>query len=111
MKGKFLNSLLAIVSTITFFGFAGSALAQDQPADNMAIVKEKIRTDKKLFNATNMQLTEAEAKDFWPVYDAYQAELGKLMEREVQLIESFDKRFNEVPIDIHFDFSGFWRST
>ena len=31
----------------------------------MDIVKEKIRTDKKLFIATNMQLTEAEAKAFW----------------------------------------------
>ena len=62
MKGKVVNSLLAIALTITFIGFVGSALAQDKPADNMEIVKEKIRTDKKLLIATNMQLTESEAK-------------------------------------------------
>ena len=89
MKGKAVNSLLVIALTITFFGFAGFALAQDKQADNMEIVKEKIRTDKKLFIATNMQLTESEAKEFWPVYDAYQAELGKLIEREIKLIEDF----------------------
>jgi hypothetical protein len=47
----------------------------------MEIVKEKIRTDKKLFVATNLQLTESEAKAFWPVYDAYQAEHVKLTEQ------------------------------
>ena len=41
MKGKVVNSLLAIALTITFIGFVGSALAQDKPADNMEIVKEK----------------------------------------------------------------------
>jgi len=89
MKGKVVNSLLVVALTITFLEFAGFALAQDKPADNMEIVKEKIRTDKKLFIATNMELTESEAKEFWPVYDAYQAELGKLIEREIKLIEDF----------------------
>ena len=37
------------------------AYAQDQPADNMQHVLEKIRADKKLLVATNMQLTESEA--------------------------------------------------
>jgi hypothetical protein len=89
MNGKIVNSLLAIALTITFVGFVGFASAQDKPADNMEIVKEKIRTDKKLLIATNMQLSESEAKTFWPVYEAYQAELGKLRDREVKLIEEF----------------------
>ena len=89
MKVKVVKSLLVIALTITVAGFVGSAVAQDKPADNMDIVKEKIRTDKKLFIATNMQLTESEAKAFWPVYDAYQAELGKIMDRQGKLIEKF----------------------
>ena len=38
--------------------------AQERGADNMALVREKIRADKKLFVAQNMQFTEAEAKGF-----------------------------------------------
>ncbi len=34
MKGKVVTSLLAVALTITFIGFAGSAPAQDKPADN-----------------------------------------------------------------------------
>jgi hypothetical protein len=100
MKRKFVTRLLVIVLTFTFFGFAGLALAQDKPADNMEIVKEKIRTDKKLFIATNMQLTESEAKEFWPVYDAYQAELVKLVEREIKLIEDFAANYQTMSDDV-----------
>ena len=100
MKGKAVNSLLVIALTITFFGFAGFALAQDTPADNMEIVKEKIRTDKKLFIATNLQLTESEAKAFWPIYEAYQAEFGKLVEREIKLIEDFAANYETMSDDV-----------
>ena len=63
--------------------------AQDKPASNMEILREKIRADKKLLVAANMELKEGEAKGFWPVYDAYQADLGKLNERIVKLIRRY----------------------
>ena len=50
------------------------ALAQDQSADNRAILLEKVRADKKLLVAANMNLTEQEAAAFWPVYESYQKE-------------------------------------
>ncbi len=100
MKGKRIYSQLAIALTIILVGFGGVAAAQNQPADNMEIVKEKVRSDKKLFIATNMQLTKAEAKTFWPIYDAYQAELGKLMEREGKLIEKFAANYETMSNDV-----------
>jgi hypothetical protein len=44
--------------------------AQDQSsADaNMQILRDKVKADKKLVVAANMELTDAEAKGFWPVY-------------------------------------------
>ena len=100
MKGKVVSSLLAIAMTITFIGIVGFAVAQDKPADNMEIVKEKIRSDKKLFIATNMQLTESEANAFWPVYESYQAEIGKLRDREIKLIEKFAASYETMSDDV-----------
>ena len=100
MKGKVTICLVAIVVAITFSVFIGSALAQDKPADNMELVKEKIRTDKKLFIAANMELTQSEADAFWPVYEAYQAELGKLRDREVKLIEKFAASYETMSDDV-----------
>jgi hypothetical protein len=100
MKGKVLTSLFAIVLAITFIGIADFALAQDKPADNMEIVKEKIKSDKKLLVATNMQLSESEASAFWPVYESYQAELGKLRDREIKLIEKFAASYETMSDDV-----------
>jgi hypothetical protein len=65
------------------------ALAQDKPADNMQILREKIKADKKLLVAANMELTESDAKNFWPIYEDYQKELQKINERLGKLLESY----------------------
>jgi hypothetical protein len=65
------------------------AVAQDKPADNMQVLREKVRADKKIFVAANMELTESEAKAFWPVYEKYQDELFLLRSRTVKLIKDY----------------------
>jgi len=69
--------------------FATPGMAQDKPADNMQILRDKIKADKKLVVATNMELTESEAKAFWPIYDAYQKDLQKINRRIVNLLDSY----------------------
>ena len=71
-----------------------AALAQEASADNMAIVREKVRADKKLLVAANMQLTESEAAAFWPVYESYQKDLAGLNERTRKAIESYATAYN-----------------
>jgi hypothetical protein len=74
--------------------------AQDKPADNMQLVLEKIRADKRLLVAENMELTETEAKGFWPVYSRYQDELFLLRVRTAKLIQDYSdasgKMTNEI---------------
>jgi hypothetical protein len=40
-----------------------------------------------------MDLTESEAKEFWPVYDAYQTDLGTLNARIGQLIKRYAEAY------------------
>lgn len=75
--------------TILTLSTTGTVLAQDKPANNMDLVREKVRADKKLLVGTNMGLTETEATGFWPVYDAYQADLGKLNQRTIKMISDY----------------------
>jgi hypothetical protein len=78
------------------------AFAQEQASDNMEIVREKVRADKKLLVASNMQLTEQEAAAFWPVYEAYQKEISDLNARVLKAIESYANVYNQgtVPDDV-----------
>ncbi|CAG0941112.1 hypothetical protein BROC_01279 [Candidatus Brocadiaceae bacterium] len=98
MNTKCKNKLLW-VGFVAIMTCAVTASAQDKPADNMQIVAEKVRADKKLLVADNMQLTETEAKAFWPVYNQYQDELFLLRVRTVKLIndyrEAYDKMTND----------------
>jgi hypothetical protein len=58
---------------------AGRSSASD--STNMQILLDKIKADKKLLVANNMNLTEAEAAKFWPLYDAYQQQLDRINQR------------------------------
>lgn len=74
-------------------------LAQDTPANNMEILAEKMKADKKLLVAANMNLTENEAKGFWEIYEAYQADLTKLNERSGALIERYAESYGALTND------------
>jgi hypothetical protein len=68
--------------------------AEAAPADNMQILRDKLKADKKLLVAANVLLTEAEAKKFWPVYDAYQVDLHKLNDQIAMVLVDYAKAYN-----------------
>lgn len=72
----------------------GVAIAQDKPADQMEILREKARADKKLVVATTLALTEGEAKVFWPVYNAYQSDMITHYDKLLSLIDRFEKAYD-----------------
>jgi hypothetical protein len=84
---------VALVVAIMISGSPYVSGAQDKPADNMQILREKLRADKKLVVATNMELTESEAKSFWPIYDEYQKDLHRINRRITSLLESYAADF------------------
>jgi len=86
---KALWALFVITGLMAVMAFPIPAVTQDKPADNMQVLREKIKADKKLLVATNMELTESEAKGFWPVYEEYQKDLATINQRIVKLIESY----------------------
>lgn len=77
---------------------AAPVLAQDKPADNMQIMLEKVRADKKLLVANNMKLTEEEAKGFWPIFDAYQKDLQQLNGRLEKALKAYADAYNKGPV-------------
>ncbi len=69
-------------------------VAQESSSKSMELVRDAAKSNKKALIAVNLQLTPAEEKGFWPVYDRYQADLDKITERLGKLIVEYAKEFN-----------------
>ena len=55
------------------------AVAQDRIGDatDMQALRAAVKADKRAYVASALNLTDAEAKKFWPLYDAYQRTLDR----------------------------------
>ena len=92
---KHLASLLIFIATLLSLpAVAQSPANASAAADNMRILREKLMADKRLVVAANMSLTDAESKAFWPIYDAYQADLHKINEQLGTIISDYARAFN-----------------
>ena len=90
-----LVTALALVMTA---GLAAPGMAQTTDTTNMEILLQKIRADKKLVVAQNLQLTDAEGKVFWPVYNAYQKDLQQINQRLTNMILAYADAYNKGPV-------------
>jgi hypothetical protein len=72
-----------------------SAETTTSATTTMEILREKVRADKKLVVANNMNLTDKEAKVFWPIYDAYQKDLQNINKRMATLIDAYALAYNK----------------
>jgi hypothetical protein len=71
----------------------GEAMAE------MNALQDQVREGKRELVTRQMQLSEAEAAKFWPVYDAHQEALAGFNTRRVDNILSYAKAWNAGPID------------
>lgn len=86
---KLVNAFLFVIAAV----LAVPAMAAQN--SDMEILRDKIKADKKLVVAANMNLTQSEAKVFWPVYEAYQNDLMQLNKRLVAVIKEYADAYNK----------------
>ena len=85
-----IGGLIALLMGAAASGWSQSkSSGGDKPANNLEIVHEKLKADKKLMVSNYMGLTESEAKTFWPVFEEYQKDLQKIHERLGSLLQSY----------------------
>ena len=92
-----MNKKSLIVATL-FAGFSlmsgTRALAQDPSDEDLKLFRKDLRSLKKQIIAANMDLSETEAQEFWPIYDRYIAELVTITDKKFALIEEYAQNYN-----------------
>jgi len=68
---------------------AKSAAKAPDPNSSMDSLRAKLQADEKAFVSQHLDLTDAEAKAFWPLYEAYKQDLDKLNVRIGAVLNEF----------------------
>ena len=95
---KFIVVLATLALAVPLFAQTKGAPKGAADQADMQILRDKVKADKKLVVSQNMSLTDAEAKGFWPVYDAYQKDLQALNDKMMTTIKAYADAYNKGPV-------------
>ncbi|HEY7212376.1 MAG TPA: hypothetical protein VH477_19025 [Bryobacteraceae bacterium] len=98
-KASVLALMLSSAVMVPILHAQSTASGQDQPSTNQAsqssldqqitMLRRDLRSQRKQIIAQNMNLTEAEAVKFWPIYDQYVSDLVEGNNAKYELIKEY----------------------
>jgi Spy/CpxP family protein refolding chaperone len=95
-----MNKLVAVAALAAAAFAAPLAVAQDAAAiAELTALQKSARADKRALVAKTLDLTPAEAKKFWPIYDDYQADLAALNRQRntsLEILAARDRPMSDV---------------
>jgi hypothetical protein len=92
-------ALTGISPRLSFAQAASTASSQNTVDQDVDLLRKDIRSQKKQIIAANLQLTDAEAVKFWPIYDQYTAELVKVNDAKYGAIKEYAANYTTLTDD------------
>jgi hypothetical protein len=87
---------VGIVAVFVAFAMAGSLFAQEQQEQTRSqveVTRAEIQADRQAIVASNLKLTEAQAKAFWPLYRQYRTEMQTVNDQLVNLVQEYGQQY------------------
>jgi hypothetical protein len=106
MNFRLIASTLMIMIIMGTFSFAQDNTKEAEETENydvtaeIELLKSDLKTAQISIYTDGMELTEAEGKNFWPIFNEYQEESGKLINIKVALIEKFADNYENMSDDM-----------
>lgn len=93
---------MRILATIALLGCTPAAMAQVSSSagelnDLIEMVRNVAQLERKAVMTDELQMTREESTRFWPIYDAYRAEVELINDRLVQLILEHAEAYENLP--------------
>jgi hypothetical protein len=95
---------------------SSQSAAADSTADaitdqQLALLRRDIRSIKKQLIAANLTLTDSEATKFWPVYQQYSADTGRINDTRTAIIKEYSEEYGTLTDDQADDLIRRWLDT
>lgn len=106
-----MNKTILICAMALMMGsFSGLPLAAENPApaaaasppaeqDSLSLMRAHLRMDKHEFVKAAMNLSDKDSEKFWSLYHQYEADLMKLNDKKLKLIQDYAADFNTMTED------------
>ncbi|MGB7739877.1 MAG: hypothetical protein WBM03_12260, partial [Steroidobacteraceae bacterium] len=85
-----------VVAAFPVLTHAQAAPATQGVKTDEQIVLQQVMTDKRAVYARNLELTDAESRAFWPVYDEYEGKAKKLNDEFLALVDDYAAKFGSI---------------
>ena len=72
------------------------APAKSQAEADMAVLANAVRANRKALVAVNLNLSPAEAEQFWPLYDRYRGEVDAVGDRVLAIVDDYVAHFADL---------------
>jgi hypothetical protein len=89
---------LVALAALAACAVAGPAMAQSVNDENQVLLSQ-IQTDKRAIVLKGLQLSDAESREFIPIYDEYQAEQKKIADRTITTLDKFAANYDSMTED------------
>lgn len=87
-----------LVAFLFVIGF-GSLQAQDISTDEIAMIKDVLKSEKKDLVKQYMALSDDQAAKFWPLYEEFQNQRSGLNRERLQLIKDYASQYTQLTDD------------
>jgi Spy/CpxP family protein refolding chaperone len=84
---------LAVALCVTALPVLAQAQNAGLATDEQILLRQ-VMTDRKAVYANNLKLTDDESRKFWPIYDAYEAEVKKVNDRFLANLNRFVENYD-----------------
>ena len=90
-----MNSLIVAAVVAGAWCMTGSlAFAQGSADENIELFRKDVRSQKKQIVAANLDLTDEQAQQFWPIYDRYTVELTGIYDAKFALLKEYARNYD-----------------
>jgi hypothetical protein len=89
---------LVALAALAACAVAGPAMAQSVNDENQVLLSQ-IQTDKRAIVLKGLQLSDAESREFIPIYDEYQAEQKEIADRTITTLDKFAANYDSMTED------------
>ena len=112
---KLMSVVLAVAAWMVGGPAARAQKTPSQPSTNHVIsdqdlnlLRQNLRSQRKQLIAANLKLTEAEATKFWPIYDQYTTELIAINDKKFALIQDYADNWGKLTNEQSLMFARQW---